>query len=924
MLLCPIPSQPFMSLHLRLLLPLFLLASARTAPAQDRPAQNWIVSFKTRSFDLGAYREAILDRRSTEVVDSLVRGLEEKAIADQSAFALEVQKLGGRLTKSWWITNACLIQIDPSQLPTLLKQPRVLRIDVDQAVAPAATRTRPAALPFIDRSTDARNHNADAVHLKGIKGKGGTAAILDAGQDENMGGTKRPHAVYYLEGNTRNNQGGGIKGSRLLQNFQMGSQTPDDVSFHGTAVAGVLAGAKWNQSKLAAQGQAPEASILSYALADTPGGLTKESILISAWQKLATDRSKYNTLVANNSYLGSPDPTHPVQQALDSVNLNADVLVVTPAGNLGRVTNFSQSNTNGVTVGATHSDTRKMAAFTAIGPIFGDPKRNFPDICANGANLILPKKDDEKTYYVTYGTSIASPQVAGAALLFRTVNPKATALQTKAALLSTADDISAQNPKPPWDSIQSYGMGYLRTDRLVDLAQGKGVLQEGRIGPSQLSQDFKIPTVVGRTYSAVLAWNRQQLWTKDWDDLSLSLYDGAKLLDKVDSPRNLYERLSFTATKTAQLTLRVTANASPLLAFDIALAVVEQPRPFLSGSLEAFGSNCPGTGLDEGVRVVSPPAYAQVFAPALSNSLIGGSNQRYQQLIPASTLPANFTATGIAFRQDESHVFADAELWVEMEIKLGPTQKTSGTLGSNFASNFAGTPTLVMRKRRISLPILRKPNLFAKHWAVRIPFDKNYTYKAASGTNLLFQGLKTANSDPTDAATYSLDAYFDSTLKSGSVLVSGNLSNSSGILVKGYGLVVGFLGTRQRQAAPRLAAQGLTTIGMTTTLSISGGLENSAAGLIFGFSSQKLGSLSLPLDLSGLGAKGCYALTSIEHIHAMPLDKNGEASVDIVFPSFSSMIGATLYTQSLVLDSKANGMGMVFSNGQALNLGGQR
>ena len=912
------PSLASMAFSL-LLLPLLLLLPARPASAQD-----WIVSFKSRSFDLCTYRKAIREHRPTTEVDGIVRGLEEKALADQRAFALTVQKLGGRLIKSWWITNACLVRITPDKLAQLARQPRVLRIDADAQVAPATITSSLRAMMFIHRSTDSRNHNTDAVHAKGIMGKGGTVAILDAGQDENMGGKKRPHALYYRNGDINNKKGGGIGGSRLIENFKMGSQPADDVSYHGTAVCGVLAGEKWNKNSYADRGQAPMASILSYALADTPGGLTTKSILITAWQKVATDKSRYHTLVANNSYLGSPDPTDPVQQALDSVNLNSDVLVVTPAGNLGHVTAFSQSNCNGVTVGATHSDTRKIAAFSAIGPIQGDPKRHFPDICANGANLIMPKRDDESSYYVTYGTSIASPQVAGAALLFRTVQPKASALLTKAAVLATTDDVTSENRLPPWNTIEAYGLGYLRTDRLISLAQGKGLLKEGKLAPTLTSQDYPLLTVTGKSYTAVLAWDRQQLWTKDWDNLSLSLYDGKTLLVKADSPRNLYERLRFTAKKTAQLTLRITSSKKPLLTVDFALALIEGPKAFRTGEIEAFGSACPGTGLDEGVRVVTPPAYAKAFGPTLSNSLIGGSNQRYQQLIPASTLPTSFTATGIAFRQDDSYVFADAELWVEMELRLGPSTKTSSTLGSTFASNFSSSPTLVLKKRRISLPVLRKPNFAPSHWAVRIPFDKNYVYKRKTGVNLLFEGTKTANSDPTNAATYSLDAWFDPTLKSGSVLVSGNLMGNSGILVKGYGMVLGFLGPRRRQASPILEAQGLTTIDRRTTITLSQGLENSVAGLIFGFSKQKLGNINLPFELSTLGAKGCFALTSIQHVHAMPIDKTGRAEAWLQFPLYRSMIGATLYTQCLVLDSKANSMGMVFSNGQALTVGGQR
>jgi Subtilase family len=910
----------------RLLSPLFLLLAATPASAQD-----WIVSFKSRSFDLSQYRQAILERRPSAEVDALVLGLEEKAMADQRGFALDVQKLGGRLVKSWWIANACLVQIDASRLIALKRHPRVLRVDADARVEPAAIARsmQPsilaslAPLPFIGRSTDARNHNADAAHAKGIKGQGGTIAILDAGQDEDMNGTKRPHAVYYRFGDIKDRKGGGIGGSRLLQNYKMGRMPADDVSWHGTAVGGVTAGEKWNKSKMADRGQAPAAGILSYALADTPGGLTKNSIILASWQKVAADRSRYGTLAANNSYLGSPDPTHPVQQALDSVNLNSDVLVVTPAGNLGPITQYSQANCNGLTVGATISGTRKVAAFSAIGPIFGDPKRNFPDLCANGVNLILPKRDDEQSYYVMYGSSIAAPQVAGAAILFRTAHPKATALLAKAAILATTDDISAQNSLPPRNTIQSFGMGYLRTDRLVDLAQGKGLLKESRIDTTQVSRDFSIFTLTGLSYTAVVTWNRLDLSSKVWDDLSLSLYDGNTLLAKADTPRNLYERLRFTAKKTAKLTLRVTASKKPAKALNIALAFVNRSSPFRSGANDAFGSTCQGTGMDEGVRVVTPPSLAKQFGVAVSNSLIGGSNQRYQQLIPASTLPASFTATGIAFRHDDKQVFPDAALWVDIEFKIGQSKKTPSTLSTTFAANFSGTPSIVLKKRRISLPSLRKPNFTPTHWAVRIPFDKNYVYTKQSGTNLLFEGLKTANSDPTEAAIYALDAYYDPTLKSGTTLLSGNLASSTGTLVYGYGLVTGFLGPRKRIASPVLDATGLATIGMPTTMTLTQGLESSAAGIIFGFSNKKFGTFNLPVELSGVGAKGCVALTSIEHVYVMPLDKNGQGAVDIIFPSFRSIIGATLYMQSIVLDTKANRLGMTFSNGQALKIGGQ-
>ena len=118
-------------------------------------------------------------------------------------------------------------------------------------------------------------------------------------------------------GDTNNRSGGGLAGSRLLGNFQIGTVKADDVTGHGTAVASVAAGERWNSHATSDRGHAPLASVVGYAIADDLNANTLYSTMISAWQRIVTDSASYRTVAANNSYLGAYSPTHPSQQALD-------------------------------------------------------------------------------------------------------------------------------------------------------------------------------------------------------------------------------------------------------------------------------------------------------------------------------------------------------------------------------------------------------------------------------------------------------------------------------------------------------------------------------------------------------------------------------------------------------------------------------
>ena len=893
-----------------------LVVQANTASVKQ---QRWLVTFKSRSFDLKAYRSAIRGSLPLLKMDRLLADLEIKAERERDSFAVWLEGLGGKYLRSWWICNVSLIEVPAARLQALRKHENVLFVHADELVRPA----RVSPLPWIDRSTNTQNHAVDSVHSAGIKGLGMTVAVIDSGQDSNMGTSGRPHSTYYMDGDIKNVSGGGIGGSRLIANIKVGTQPADNATFHGTGVAGVLAGEKWNAKKNSDRGHAAAARIIGYSVADTPSGIAKASTLISAWQQVASDKVRFGIQVANNSYLGSPDPLNAVQQAIDSVSFNADILITTPAGNSDALTLFSQSNCNGLAVAATHSDSRKIAVFSSRGPLQGDLQRSFPDISAVGVAMTLPRVDDESSEYVESGTSMAAPQVGGSAALFRSVNKKASALETKAALLVTTDDISAANPNPPLNSRNAYGMGYLRTDWLIDFAKGRGLLASSKLATRALSASFAFDVVKGKRYAVVATWHRETFTNKNWSDLDLSVLAGQQVIASSKSSRNLYEKVRFTAVKSGRLQLRVDATKLTESSVEFAIAAFETPRPFKPGSVLSYGKACAGSGTDRGVKFVTPQSYAKRFAKQVSAAVLGNAPHRFQQIIAAKELPSSFTATGIAFRQDDVFLFANMLYSVELELALGMSALEPAEMSEVFSENISGQLTTVFKKRIFKLPVQRTLNPVPTNWTVRIPFDRPYTYKAQAGKHLIFQAVKSRNVGGSLFNYYYLDAVNDKIGMPASALEAIDLNASKGQVARGSGLIIGFLGAAGSGGTPYIDYCGFPTLTQSTTIRLEQARAAAPTALMLGFSNKLFNNVvPLPAELAAIGAPGCWLLASLDLLYTSVTDKNGADSQVLTIPDLPVLIGHSIYFQQFVLDTSVNKLGMVFTNGLELKIGG--
>lgn len=212
--------------------------------------------------------------------------------------------------------------------------------------------------------------------------------------------------------------------------------TSDD---HGTHVAGTIAGAGGNGSGVV--GVCWQAKMISAKFLGRRGGTTANSIkAVDYLTNLKLDKG-LNIVASNNSWGGGG-----FSQALyDAIqrSANADIVFVAAAGNGGGDGVGDNNDTvPSYPSGYANANVISVAAIDKNGGLasFSNYGASTVDIGAPGVAIFstVPGKGGASGYASYNGTSMATPHVTGAIALYRSINPAATAVQARAAVLNNA------------------------------------------------------------------------------------------------------------------------------------------------------------------------------------------------------------------------------------------------------------------------------------------------------------------------------------------------------------------------------------------------------------------------------------------------------------------------------------------------------
>ncbi len=878
-------------------------------PGRLPGTHRYNVTFRTRGFDLDGLIAARERREDPAVIQAIVRDLEARAEADQAEFRRAIEAIGGAVEIHFWLINACTIDLPDDQLAAVRAMPNVFEVRPDLPTYPLGN----SAAPFIRVATDSSHHNADAEHLLGNHGSNVTIAIVDTSADTSLHGANMPHMSFYRNGDRNNHTGPGLDGSRLHGAFAIGSQPANNSHPHGTGVTGIAAGEMWNTAG-ADRGHASDAGIVVYSICNVAGSCNSSlAIEAAGWQRVAADAATYGTVTGNMSYGSSPDPLDVSQQAIDACTLVADVLPVCAAGNNGASTAGSSACTNGLAVAAIDPTDKTVASFSSRGPLNGDTQRFYPDIAACGVATIMPQFGNESGDYVASGTSMASPQVCGAAGLIKNIRPATNARELKALLLNNTESIETQNPGL---NRNAYGLGFLRDDVSCSAARANGVLSS-TLNSTTTPNAHSLAVVANQRYAVTLVWNRQVLTSTAWSDLSLTIKNGATVIATSDTPRNLYEKVEFSAPITGNLTVEVAANSLEIANLPYALAFG------LSTSNGLATVTRSGTGCISGSASYYELFNAGGFDLAPSAIRMTPQNGGYQVTpISASVVPPS--GGGLALSDDS----ISAPIGLPFTLNFPGGSTTQIRICSNGFIYLNGTGSSRSYVPRVDEALSGGPRLFPG-WTDLLPdsgtnTNNVYFNNDAANNRVLITWWNVPEFSSGGPKTFQVVIHSNGVIEY--VWQTYSLNSHQGFVGFSPGNNGRDPGSRDLSAAlpfftgadavPLAQDASRPVLGTTCTLQVSDIPAGSATGWeILGIEAHP------PIDLTFAGGPTCFLYVN-PSITSLPFSVAGtSASVPLPIPMDLSLQGIALGAQAVTITPGLNAMNAATSNLVVLGLG---
>lgn len=329
------------------------------------------------------------------------------------------------VSRRFSVVDSFAAALSKRQLEALAQAPEVAQIEENSPVrktndsAQQSFGVAKARLdaPGLDGDLDGNPDSYSAGDL--------VAAVIDTGIDPNH----------------RDLDEGKVIGFKDLVNGRTAAYDDDG---HGTHVAATLAGDGDGQSDRLHKGVAPAAALVGVKILDAQGNGSLADV-IAGIDWVVTNKGIYGIEALNISLgaAGCASGTDATSQAVGRAH-DAGLVVVAAAGNEGPgpcTVGTPGAAPGAITVGAMAdigANGFRQASFSSRGSTADG--RIKPDISAPGVAITSATAGTASGYSTWSGTSMATPFVAGLALLALDVNPGLTSAQVKDVITATAVD----------------------------------------------------------------------------------------------------------------------------------------------------------------------------------------------------------------------------------------------------------------------------------------------------------------------------------------------------------------------------------------------------------------------------------------------------------------------------------------------------